>query len=387
MMTTAAPEAVSMDPAGLKAVADLFHAQIKEKRLHPGAALAVYRRGKLVLDLWGGLADNQLGVPVEQDTMFVLFSSTKPLASLSVLKLVERGQCSLDDTVDQHWPGFGRNGKERVTIRHVLTHKGGFPQTPEALTWEKWRDWDSVVAAMEEATAQFEPGTTSAYHALNHGWVCAEIVRRVDGRPFPRFLREEITGPLGMDDTHVGLPPELEPRVAKLHAMEDVEQPGTVRTFNRPEVHQAVVPAGCGIATARDLARFYACLVNGGELDGVRIIEERTIRMATEIAVDGEIDRSLGQPIRRGTGFNLGGLPPSGDGPSRDMAGFMRMGRRAAASTFGHGGAGTSICWADWELGVAMVYIPNGFRGGTSLPNLMVERCADISDAVRSACR
>jgi CubicO group peptidase (beta-lactamase class C family) len=391
-VTTVTPASVGMDSEAMEAVTSLFWSQIKEERLHPGAALAVYRDGKLVLDLFGGFADNQTGRAVAEDTMFVLFSSTKPLASMSVLQLYERGKLDLDDPVEKHWPGFGKKGKEGVTVRHVLTHKGGFPYTPAGLGWDKWRDWDAVVAAMEDAEAVYAPGSESAYHALNHGWVCAEFVRRVDGRPFPQYLRESITGPLGMNDTYVGLPAELEDRVAKLHAMEDVPDlaAATVRNFNRAEVHQAVVPAGCGIATARDMARFYAALVNGGELDGVRILREETVRMATEIAVENEMDRTLNQPMRRGTGFNLGGLARPAGG--MDLAGADRMGRNATSRTFGHGGAGTSICWADWDLRLAMVFIPNGYRGqGIRAPagsqNLMVKRCADISDAVRAACR
>lgn len=370
----AEPTAVAMDATALEAVKRLFFRQIEEGQ-HPGAALAVYRNGQLVLDLIGGVADIETGAPVQPDTMFVLFSSTKPLASMSVHKLIERDQAQLDDPVAKHWPGFAANGKEGVTIRHILTHRGGFPEAPPDLHWSQWRDWDAVVAAMESATPKWGPGTVSAYHPLNHGWVCAELVRRIDGRPFPDFLRQEITGPLGMNDTYVGLPEQLEGRVAKLHAMEDVEVQGqgTVKTFNRPEVHEAVVPAGCGIAAARDMARFYAMLVNGGELDGARVFKPETVAKATAVEIDRDEDRTLGSTIRRGLGFNLGGIPGSSD----------RMGRNSTAHTFGHGGAGTSICWGDSDLGVAFVFIPNGFRG----PNSIAGRCADLSDAVRAACR
>lgn len=355
---------------GLDEVRTIFFRQIETGR-QPGAALAVYHRGQLVLDLVAGLADNQQGRRIESDTLFVLFSSTKPLASMSLHLLIERGQIGLDDPVARFWPGFAKNGKEGVTIRHILTHRGGFPDTPSELTPERWRDWDAVVEAMENATPRYAPGTASAYHALNHGWVCAEIVHRVDGRGFPRFLREEITGPLGMRDTYVGLPPELEPRVARLHGMEDVDEAGliAVRTFNRPEVHQAIVPAGCGISTARDMARFYAMLVNGGELDGVRLFRPETVARATAVEVDNDRDLVLDQPCRRGLGFNLGGLPGWSD----------RYGAASTARTFGHGGAGTSICWGDPDLGVAMVFIPNGFRGNAT----NVPRCQEISDAVR----
>jgi CubicO group peptidase (beta-lactamase class C family) len=365
---------VSMDADALQKVEQIFHRQIKDG-LHPGAALAVYRYGKPVLDLAGGIAETSTGRPVTADTMFVLFSSTKPLASMSVHLLIERGKAQLDDPVAKHWPAFAQNGKKRVTIRHILTHRGGFPQTPPGLGWSKWGDWNAVVKALEETSPQYEPGTVSAYHALNHGWVCGELVRRIDGRPFPTFLREEITGPLGMNDTYVGLPEELEGRVAKLQPMEDVDDAGkgTVDMGNRPEVHRAVVPAGCGISTARDMARFYAMLAGRGELGDVRILRPETIELAATVAVDGEVDRTIGFKVRRGIGLNLGGMP---DVPSS-------MGAGATVRTFGHGGAGTSICWGDFDLGVGFAFIPNGFRSQLSV----VPRCAELSDAVRAACR
>jgi CubicO group peptidase (beta-lactamase class C family) len=226
---------------------------------------------------------------------------------------------------------------------------------------------------MENITPRWPAGEVSAYHAITHGWVCGELVRRIDGRSFPQFLRQEMTAPLGMHDTHVGLPPELEERVARLHAMADVDADGQgfVRTFNRPQVHQAIVPAACGIATARDMARFYAMLAAGGSLDGVRIFAPETVERATAVTIDRAHDYALGQTVRRGLGFNLGGVPGFSD----------RMGHTSTSRVFGHGGAGTSICWADPDFALALVFIPNGFRG----KNTLTERCQVLSDAVRQA--
>lgn len=369
----AEPVSVGMDAGALAEVERIFNEQIRVGQ-HPGAGLAVYRHGRLVLDLLGGVADSARNDPVTAETLFVLFSSTKPLASLSVLQQIDRGKADLDDPVAKHWPAFAQNGKEHVTIRHILTHRGGFPETPPDLHWSQWRDWDAVVRAMEATTPRWEPGTVSAYHPLNHGWVCGELVRRIDGRDFPTYLRDEVTGPLGMTSTFVGLPADHESRVATLHPMEDVDEAGkgTVKTFNRPEVHRAVIPAGCGLSTARDMARFYAALSLGGELDGQRVIGQELLDRALSIEVDGDTDRSLGAPVRRGLGFNLGGL----SGPNR-------MGRTSTPFTFGHGGAGTSICWGDRELGLAVAFLPNGFRGASTI----MQRCEDLSDAIRAAVR
>lgn len=355
------------------AVESLFRTQVREERLHPGAALTVVHHGQVVLDLIEGLADTQTGQPVERDTMFVLFSSTKPLASVAVLQQVERGRIGLDDTVASVWPGFAANGKDAVTVRHILTHRGGFPATPASFSTRLWGDWDEVVRAMEGCEAQYPPGTTNAYHAINHGWVCAEIVRRLDGRMFDQYLREEITGPLGMVNTHVGLPEGCEGRVAKVHATEDTGDFWVGRAFNRVANLRAIVPAANGVSTAHDMARFYTAVLHGGGLDGRRILKPETVAMATSVEVDAEPDVALGYAVRRGLGLNLGGM----DGPG------VRMGTASTRHTFGHGGAGTSICWADSELDAAMVFIPNGFREDrTNVP-----RSQALSDAVRAACQ
>ena len=363
-----AAESVHMDPKGLERVEDLFHDQI-DRGLHPGAALAVYRHGQPVLDLFGGLADSETGKPLTAETMFILYSSTKPLAATCLHILWERGKLAWDDPVAKYWPAFAQNGKESVQIGHILTHQGGFPETPGELTWDKWRDWDLVVRAMEDASIEYEPGTVIAYHHRNFGWVTGELVQRVDGRPFRQFLREEVTGPLGMADTFVGLPSELEERVSRVHAMEDTDRPGMAWIYNQPEVHQAVHPAGGGIATARDLARFYAMLECGGGLDGVQILQQETVAQFTKLQVEG-MDHSLGRYTHRSLGLALGD---------------SRMGNSATVNgnSFGHGGQGTSVGWADPDSGLAMAYITNGFRADES----NAPRLAALSQAVRDACQ
>ena len=366
--TVVPADTVQMDPEGISQVEDLFNEQIAGGK-HPGALLAVYRRGKLVLDLHGGMADAEAGKPVASDTMFVLFSSTKPLTASCVHILWERGNLDWDDPIARHWPEFARNGKENVTVRHVLTHQGGFPDTPPELTWDTWQDWETVVKGMEDIKPEYPAGKALAYHPRNFGWVLGELVRRVDGRPINRFLREEVTEPLGMKDTFLGIPPSLEDRVSRLHAMEDCDQPSQVINYNRPEVHQSVLPAGGGIATARDVCRFYAMMEGRGQLDGVRVLAPETVAEVTKLQVEG-MDSNNGRSSRRSLGLSLGDsrmAPPTNND----------------ARTFGHGGAGTSVCWTAPDLGVSMVYITNGFRDDlTNYPRL-----AAVSRAVREACR
>jgi CubicO group peptidase (beta-lactamase class C family) len=362
-------EAVAMDSEGLRAVEALFQQQLDEG-LHPGASLAVYRHGRLVLELYGGLAERESNRPVTPETLFVLFSSTKPLAAICLHILLERGRFELDDPVARYWPEFARNGKAAVTIRHVLTHSGGFPQHPSQLSPRKWSDWNAVVQAMEEIELMWEPGQDTGYHPLNFGWVVGELVRRIDGRPIGRFLREEVTAPLGMRDTYLGLPAELEGRVARLYLMDNEVDPQAAAAFNRPEVHQAVVPAGAGIGTARDLARFYAMLACGGTLDGARILSPESVERAVSVQVEVKRDRSLGIPMRWALGFHLGGNHV-------DLFGYDTSPR-----SFGHGGHGSSVGWADPDLGLAVAIITNGMRGPTG----HALRVAALSAAVRKAC-
>ena len=361
------------DGTSLDEVRTIFQRQI-DRGLHPGAQLAVYQDSRLVLDLWSGFADWPRERPVERDTMFVLFSSTKPLASMSVWLCADRGLLDLDTPIFRYWPKFGQYGKEKVTPRMVLAHTGGFPKWPSQLKWDDLQDWEKVVAGMEAAVAEFEPGTTPAYHSFNHGWVCAELVRIVTGRPLPQFFRDEIAEPLGMPDSYIGPPKELLPRVAKVHPYPDIlaEHVIFAEKFNRPEILTANIPASSGVSTARDMARFYACIVNGGELDGTRIWSESTARQCTDIVLEGH-DGIQDVFSRRSAGFVIGGTPKQP----------LRMGSDTTRFTFGHGGAGTSICWGDRELRLAMAFIPNGYHG----QDVMVSRCRELSDAVRALAR
>lgn len=360
----------------LAEVEEQFRAQLSPLRLFPGAALAVYQSGRLVLDLVAGIADTQRGEPVRSDTLFLLFSSTKPLASLALWQQIERGAAGLDEPVAVHWPDFAQNGKARVTLRHILSHRGGFPVTPPELTPERWDDWEGAVAAIAAMPLSHEPGSVSAYHHLTQQWVCAELVRRLSGRAYPVYLREEITGPLQMRDTFVGLPGDQLHRAARLHATENLDERDReiLGLFNRAEVRQAVIPAATGFSTARDMARLYAAIAAGGAIDGARILQQATVERMLAVEVDGEIDQTFDMPVRRGLGFELGGQ----DEPRRHWPGAT-----STARTFWHGGFGSSVCWGDRDSGLAMAFLTNGVRRDEA--GAIARR--DLSDAVRDACR
>ena len=366
MTTLTTPDTVAMDSQRLEQVKTLFHTQISDG-LHPGAGLAVYRYGNLVLDIHGGNMKD--GKPVTAETMFVLMSSTKPLAASCLYILKERGKISYDDLVSKHWPEFAQNGKETVTIDHVLTHRGGFPKTPESLPPSDWADWSKVVHAMEQATTIYTPGETLAYHPSNYGWVIGEIVRRVDGRSFTQFLSEELAAPLGMNSTHVGLPEGLEDLVSPMHEMEaGTDTTGWCGIHRQSSVLKGIAPGTNGVASATDFARFYAMMERKGSLNGATIIKPETVNEATTFQVEG-MDQSNNSFAQRSFGLALAD---------------QRMGKSSGdpLKTFGHGGAGTSIGWADFESGLAVGYITNGFQS-TDVNNF---RLAAVSQAVRDAC-
>jgi CubicO group peptidase (beta-lactamase class C family) len=356
----------------LDAVQDLFWTQLSPLRLFPGAALAVYHQGRFILDLVGGYADTQRGEPVGADTLFPLFSGTKPFAAVALWQQIERGQTGLDEPVASIWPEFGQHGKDRVLVRHILSHRGGFPTTPPQLPREQWGDWDGAMRAVAAMPLEHAPGAVSAYHFLTQHWVCAALVRRLDGRAYADYLREEILAPLRLHDTYVGLPRVLEHRVVKLHATDGTDEWGrnVLRGVHETPLHRMMVPGASGVSTARDMARFYAAIAAGGMLDGARILNAETVDRMLAIEVDGEHDRTFDVPVRRGLGFELGGLAD----PRRHWPGAT-----STARTFWHGGFGSSICWGDPDLELAMAFLSNGVRRDEA--GALARR--DLSDAVR----
>jgi CubicO group peptidase (beta-lactamase class C family) len=365
-----------MDSGALAEVALHFRAQLSPLRLFPGAALAIYHRGRLVLDLVGGDADTQRGAPVRPDSLFPLFSGTKPFAAVALWQQIERGRVDLAEPVASIWPAFGQNGKDRVLVRHILSHCGGFPTTPADLPPDRWGDWEHATTAIATMALEHAPGTTSAYHHLTQQWVCAEVVRRLDGRSFADYLRDEITGPLGLDDTYLGLPRALEPRVVKLHTTDGTDAWGRdiLQTMGDIALHRLVVPGASAVSTARDMARFYAAIAGAGALDGARILQPETVDRMLAIEVDGDIDATFETPVRRGLGFELGGLAD----PRRHWPGAT-----STVRTFWHGGFGSSVCWGDADSGLVMAFLTNGVRRDQA--GAIARR--DLSDAVRAAFR
>jgi CubicO group peptidase (beta-lactamase class C family) len=317
-----------------------------------GLQAAAYVDGELVVDAWSGVADEATGRRVDGDTLFTVWSTTKGFIATAIHILADRNRLEYDTAVAEYWPEFAQNGKEAVTVRHLLTHTAGVPQMPEGVTPEMMTDWDAMCSAIASHAPLWTPGTKVCYHAWTFGWLLGEIIRRVDGRPVERFVQEELCRPLGINDFYLGIPDEVEGRIAPLrqtasHLAGNAQhnelaqlvgppQVTTAEVVNRPDFRRAVVPGGGGIMNARAIARHYAMLAHHGELDGIRILSPDRVDMMRALQTDAP-DEMSGLRARRGLGYGLSGEPGVG--------GSILLGR--AEGAFGHDGNGGSLGFAD----------------------------------------
>ncbi|MEN9935388.1 MAG: hypothetical protein RLZZ387_1967 [Chloroflexota bacterium] len=343
-----------------------------------GLQVAAYVDGRLVVDAWAGLADEATGRPVDGETLFTSWSTTKGFAATCVHILADRGRLSYDAPIATYWPEFAAAGKEGVTVRQALTHTAGVPQMPAAVTPEMMADWGAMCAAIASHEPLWEPGTQIGYHAYTFGWILGEIVRRVDGRPIAQFAREELCAPLGIEDFYLGITGRAEPRVAPLRSAlppEDMPemarriaplQVSTAEVFNRPDVRRASIPGAGGIMSARAVARHYAMLAGYGELDGVRLLSSGRIDIIRACQTEG-LPELFGGKVAMGLGYWLGGDPAGG----RDAA----MGRPGA---FGHGGHGGSLGFADPERRLAFGLTKNRLRAWAEPTQTTSYRVAEV---------
>lgn len=319
-----------------------------------GLQVAAYVDGTLAVDAWAGVADQAQQTPVDGDMLFTSWSTTKGWAATCLHILADRGAVDYDAPVATYWPEFATNGKAGVTVRHVLAHTAGLPAMPDDVTPEMICDWDAMCAALAAMPPLWETGTQTGYHAWTFGWLVGEIVRRAGGIPIERFVQEELCAPLGITGFYLGLPPSVsEDRVATLEhgpAAEPVPEPTDLNprampasitgaaTMNRPDVRRACIPGAGGLMSARAIARHYAMLAEGGQLDGVRILSTARIDQMRALQTDAD-DLVAGRRIRKGMGYQLGGAVE--EGAESEMG---RSGRE-----FGHTGLGGSIGFADPE--------------------------------------
>ncbi len=375
---------------GFEPVARQLEAQLARSR--GGAAVCVYHHGRCVVDLWGGKKDDT-GAPWQRETMAVSYSTTKGVVSTALHVLADRGLLDYDAPVARYWPEFAQAGKAAITVRDVLAHRAGLFNIRDLVDdARRMLDWDHMVAAIAAAPAASVPRGATAYQALTYGHVVGELIRRISGKPVPRFVADELAGPLGLDGLYIGAPATELHRAARLIGSSKSPDDRArrrrariygaiergLRMFGHPidldraaaaiaprgissfdwssdEALAACIPAANGLFTARSLARMYAALAAGGTLDGVRILSPATVSRATEIQSDGYDQVTI---------FKM-----------RWRLGYHRVGstRGVPRRAFGHFGWGGSGAWADPDRQLALGFVVNTGTG-TPIGDLRILR-------------
>ncbi len=364
------------DEVGDPVAADMIWERVRalyRTGMHPGIQVCIRHRGDVVVDRAMGQArgirpgrrfDPDRAIPMDLDTPVNLFSAAKAVTAMAMHKLEEQGVLALDDAVSDHVPGFERHGKGEITLRQVLSHRAGIPTMPrDAFDLDLMADPDWMEGMICDLRPSAAIGGPPAYHAVVGGFVMEVVARRAAGRSLRDVLDEDIRQPLGLNwfgfgvgtedvdkvahNVETGFPLLLSLEVMMNRAL-GIRWGHVLHLSNDPRFLTAVIPSGNAITTARDIAAFYQCLLNGGELDGTRIFEEDTVARALEHHHEGiPIDRMLGLPMRYSSGFMLGNEQVSLFGWNHPNA-------------FGHIGMSNLFTWADPDRDLVVALLTTG---------------------------
>jgi CubicO group peptidase (beta-lactamase class C family) len=350
---------------------------------HGGSAVCVYHGERKVVDVWGGTRDREDN-PWLEDTTAPSFSTTKGVMATLVHILVDQGLAAYDDPVAKHWPEFAANGKSSITIRQALCHEAGLYRIDEMITHaNEILDWEHMKQLIANARPVHEPGVEHGYHALTFGWLVGGIIEAITKKSLQRVLQEELVDPLGLDGMFIGMPHNEMYRRAKLITRDGIMTPmkemdgwnDSVRDWieralakigiefsefrsamalsepfdwNAETTVQAVIPAANGQFTARSLARMYAMIANGGEIDGVRLLSEARVREMGRVQSK-KRDKVVFLPMHWRMGyhkaFSLGASAPSAFGHYGfgGSGAFCDPSRRLAVALTVNSGAGTPM--------------------------------------------
>jgi CubicO group peptidase (beta-lactamase class C family) len=390
---------------GFEGVLDAFAANFAEHG-EVGAGFSVVRDGRTVVDLWGGTADAVMGAPYTEDTLQLVFSSTKGATAICANLLAQRGELDIDAPVSSYWPEFAQAGKGDIPVRWLLCHKAGLPFIDAPLGLDQALVWDTAVDALAAMTPVWAPGTAHGYHAVTYGWLVGEVVRRITGKTLGTFFADEVAGPLGIE-FWIGLPDVQHPRVAPLtnrglhrppddkaasaqgaapgldaeepladvvagaaesdgggdggliEMLDQLLGPGSLMVkalggttalpfagdgaFNKPEVLAAELPGANGVTNARSMARMYAATFGPIEgSDAGPLLTPSQVAAASTTQTSGN-DRVLFLETTFGLGFMTSSV-------------FAPFG---GARSYGHAGAGGSVGFADPENGLGCAYVMN----------------------------
>jgi CubicO group peptidase (beta-lactamase class C family) len=342
---------------------DVFEEQLRSGE-EVGASLAVYSKGELVVDLWGGFTDEAMTTPWERDTIVNVWSVTKTMTFLVALMLADRGQLDFHAPVMKYWPEFAQNGKEDIEVRHVMGHTAGLPFWSAPLKPRDLADWECCTNALAAQAPLWKPGTASGYHLVTQGFLIGEIVRRVTGMTFGEFFRAEVSSVLDAD-FHIGLPASEDYRVSSVipaagNVLDGLDPDSIAyRAWTSPRLdftwpqdrwwRAAEIPASNGHGNARSVATIQSIVANRGEFNGKRFFSEKTGDQIFETQAH-DVDLVLGIEAHFGMGYGLASsLTPVGP------------------RTCYWAGLGSLIIM-DQDLGITIGYTPNKMQivpGGT----------------------
>jgi len=329
-----------------------------------GASFAVTIEGEMVVDLWGGWADEARSRPWERDTIANVYSTTKTIVALTALLLADRGELDWDAPIARYWPEFAAEGKSVVKVRHLMSHTAGLPHLPERMALEDLYDWDKTTALLAAKELEYAPGSIYCYHGNTQGYLIGEVIRRITGRSIGRFFREELAEPLGAD-FYIGLPASEDARVAELipPVMKGPPPPVVMnelvkKAFTDPARDPvltrsrawrgAEMPAINGHGNARSIARLHSILANGGVANGRRFMSEAGCRKALELQFEG-LELHNATPIMQGMGLYLLSATNMLPGPNVAWG----------------GGMGGSLAVIDFDARATFAYVMNKLRFGS----------------------
>ena len=362
-----------------------------------GASVCVTLGGQTVVDLWGGQANAETGATWNEDTVSIVFSSTKGATAICAHILASRGQLDLDAPVATYWPEFAQSGKDNIPVKMLLNHQAGLPAVRDPLPQGAYADWDLMVNTLAKQEPFWEPGTRNGYHALTFGWLVGEVVRRASGKSLGSFFRDEIAAPLGLD-FWIGLPEDKEPRVAPMIAAEpdpnsrffqEIAKPGSLQSlvllnsggymgaepeYDTRAAHAAEIGGAGGITNARGLAGMYEPLALGGRKGAVELVNAETLARMGRVSSSTGRDAVLVMPSR----FALGFMKTM---DNRGEPAGVQDSVLTSEEAFGHVGAGGSFGFADPKAGMSFGYTMNRMGAGASLN----ERGQSLVDAVYRA--
>ena len=355
-----------------------------------GGSIAVEVQGKKVIDLWGGYLDHTQSKAWEENTLVNVFSTTKGIAAICLLQLIEKGLLDIEKPVCEYWPEFSVNGKENIPVKYLFCHKAGLCGVREPLESGAFSNWDLITSELAKQEPLWEPGTAHGYHAITYGHLVGELLRRIDGRTIGQYFKEEIAEPLNLD-FWIGLPDSEFDRVSDIYPSKPgplqylfplltklprFMLPGRAKflldfgdtskpvgaAFNNPPIssnrgmeantkqwRNAEIPAANGHGTARSIAKLYGILANGGSRDGIHVLSPETIEKGRQTQSDGKDLVLGGMRTRFGLGFMLGTENVS-MGPN--------------PNAFGHGGAGGSLGFSDPDNNISLGFVMNQMHQG-----------------------